>query len=87
MAVLLRGYVAELFTQLSGLILCLVEVKTLCHPHSDTQQSLYTGPDYKKTNERGGELQSRGGLDKERGSEDRGFIWIYVVKYLELCSV
>lgn len=59
-----------------GLILCLVKVKTLCHPHSDNQQSLYIIPDNKKTNERGGELQR--GLVKEVKSKERGITWFYV---------
>lgn len=66
-----------------GLILCLVKVKTLCHPHSDNQQSLYISSDYKNTNERGRELQT--GLVKDIKSKDRGITWIYVATELH-CS-
>lgn len=70
----------KLFTQLSGLILFLVEVKTLCHPRSNNQQSLNAGPDYKKTNERGKELQRQARRDNDRNSKDRVVMEIYGTK-------
>ena len=57
-----------LFSLLSSLILSLVEVKTLGHPLSGNQQSLYTGQDYKRTNEGGRELQRQAAVDKDGGN-------------------